>query len=100
MNGRPSTCSWGLRRSGSSSPSFYFLEEKADPRFLPGNCTMAVLEYPESRGFTLIELLVVITIIGLLASVVLARLSSARAKARDARRYSDLLQLQLALELY
>jgi type II secretion system protein G len=52
------------------------------------------------RGFTLIELLVVIAIIGLLSSVVLASLNSARAKSRDARRISDLKQMQLALELY
>jgi type II secretion system protein G len=52
------------------------------------------------RGFTLIELLVVIAIIGLLSSVVLASLNSARAKARDARRLSDVRQMQLALELY
>lgn len=52
------------------------------------------------RGFTLIELLVVIAIIGLLSSVVLASLNSARAKSRDARRRADLKQLQLALELY
>jgi prepilin-type N-terminal cleavage/methylation domain-containing protein len=53
-----------------------------------------------SRGFTLIELLVVIAIIGILSSVVLASLNSARVKGRDARRVSDVKQLQLALELY
>ena len=52
------------------------------------------------RGFTLIELLVVIAIIGILSSVVLASLNSARKKGRDARRISDMKQLQLALELY
>lgn len=52
------------------------------------------------RGFTLIELLVVISIIGLLSSVVLGSLNTARAKARDARRFSDMKQVQLALELY
>ena len=52
-----------------------------------------------TRGFTLIELLVVIAIIGILSSVVLASLNSARKKGRDARRVSDLKQLQLALEL-
>lgn len=53
-----------------------------------------------TRGFTLIELLVVIAIIGMLSSVVLASLNSARGKARDARRLSDLNQLRTALELY
>jgi type II secretion system protein G len=54
----------------------------------------------KSRGFTLIELLVVIAIIGILSSIVLASLNSARQKGRDARRVSDIKQLQLALELY
>jgi len=44
--------------------------------------------------------LVVIAIIGILASVVLSSLSSARASARDAKRTSDLRQLQTAFELF
>ena len=52
------------------------------------------------RGFTLIELLVVIAIIGILSSVVLASLGTARVKARDATRISDMKNVQLALELY
>ena len=53
----------------------------------------------KQKGFTLIELLVVIAIIAILSTVVMAGLNSARAKGRDARRLSDVKQLQSALEL-
>lgn len=52
------------------------------------------------KGFTLIELLVVIAIIGLLSTLAVVALNSARQKSRDSKRVADIKQIQTALELY
>ncbi len=54
----------------------------------------------KQQGFTLIELLVVIAIIGLLSTLAVVALNNARMKSRDAKRVSDIKQIQTALELY
>ena len=52
----------------------------------------------DSHGFTLIELLVVIAIIGILASVVLASLTTARARSKIATAQQQIQQIAKAVE--
>jgi prepilin-type N-terminal cleavage/methylation domain-containing protein len=54
----------------------------------------------KNKGFTLIELLVVIAIIGILSAVVLASLSSARNKGKDASMVGSLSSLRAQAEMY
>lgn len=53
----------------------------------------------KKRGFTLIELLVVISIVGLLASVVLSNVNSARNKAKDVAIKENMLEFRKITEL-
>jgi prepilin-type N-terminal cleavage/methylation domain-containing protein len=52
------------------------------------------------RAFTIIELLVTVAIIALLSSVIIAALTQARVRSRDASRLENAVQLRTALELY
>lgn len=53
----------------------------------------------KGAGFTLIELLIVIAIIGLLTSIVVASLGTARLRARDTKRVNDMNQVRTGLDV-
>jgi type II secretion system protein G len=52
------------------------------------------------RGFTLLEVLLVVAIVAMLSTLGAVSVSAQRKKANDARRRSDIHQLQVALEGY
>ena len=54
----------------------------------------------KNSGFTLIELLVVVAIIGVLASIILSSLDTARAKTRDAKKVSEMGTMRTQAELF
>lgn len=54
----------------------------------------------KNKGFTLIELLVVIAIIGILSSVVLASLNTARGKGADSAVKANLANVRAQAEIY
>lgn len=53
-----------------------------------------------SRGFTIVELLIVVTIIALLASLVVASVANSQARARDAKRKTDIKAIAKALDMH
>jgi general secretion pathway protein G len=61
---------------------------------------MVIFDLKNKKGFTLIEILVVVSIIGLLASIILVSVGSAREKGKVANAGNTAKNLTLALELY
>lgn len=53
-----------------------------------------------NRGFTIVELLIVIVVIGILALIVITTYSGIQAKARNAKRQTDLKSIQTQLEAF
>ena len=61
---------------------------------------MATSLRKRNKGFTIVELLIVIVVIGILALLVITTYSGIQAKARNAKRQSDVAALQTQLEAF
>ena len=58
------------------------------------------LQWASRNGFTIVELIIVMVVIGILAGIVIVSYNGIQTGARDARRDSDVAQLNIALEKY
>lgn len=58
------------------------------------------MKMKRQAGFTIIEMLIVVTILAMLAGILIPVLEDAAQSSRDARRASDLKNVQAALESY
>ncbi len=58
------------------------------------------LQSKRNSGFTIVELLIVIVVIGILALLVITTYSGIQAKARNAKRQTDIQSLQTQLEAF
>lgn len=86
-------------------PIYAFFRRKINTA--PGKLTVLKLstlnpQFSTSKGFTLIEIITAIGVLTILASVILAAVNPIEQfrKAQDAKRKSDLAQIQRALEAY
>lgn len=61
---------------------------------------MISLKNRRQEGFTIVELLIVIVVIGILAALVITTYSGIQAKARNAKRQTDINSIQTQLEAY
>lgn len=59
-----------------------------------------MLKKTKDKAFTIVELLVVIAIIAIITAIITSNFATAKSKSRDAKRVSDLNNIQLALEYY
>jgi type IV pilus assembly protein PilA len=58
------------------------------------------IQKSENKGFTIVELLIVIVVIGILALLVITTYSGIQAKARNAKRQTDIQSLQTQVEAF